>query len=207
MTTAVAGRVRRRHRNGSSRLLAVAALIALILVGAVVVHATMPSWYARLWYPIEHMQVISAEAGASGVQPDLIAAVIYQESKFAEDARSDRGAVGLMQVLPETARWIHRQPGAPAAAPERLAEPAVNIAYGVWYLHYLIDKYGSQDLALAAYNGGETNLRRWIADARSAGRSLNVADIPFSETRGFVAAVHDARSVYRRAWSESLGVS
>ena len=207
MTTAVARRVRRRHRGGPSRWVSVAALMVLIVVGAVAVHATMPSWYARLWYPIEHVQVISAEAEASGVQPDLIAAVIYQESKFTEDARSDRGAVGLMQVLPETARWIHRQPGAPSAAPERLAEPAVNIAYGVWYLHYLIDKYGSQDLALAAYNGGETNLRRWIADARGAGHALSVAEIPFSETRGFVAAVGDARAIYRRAWSESLGVS
>ncbi len=206
MTTAVAGRVRRLHTNGPTRWMGTVALTLLIAASALVVHMSMPSWYARIWYPMEHAPVIVAESEASGVQPDLIAAVIYQESKFSEVARSDRGAVGLMQVLPETARWIHRQPGAPAAAPERLTDPTVNIAYGVWYLHYLIDKYKSQDLALAAYNGGETNLRRWIAGARREGRTLTVADVPFSETRGFVVAVQDARSVYRRAWSESLGL-
>ena len=206
MTTAVAGRVRRLHTNGPSRWMGTAALIVLIAASAVVVHMSMPSWYARIWYPMEHAPAIVAESEASGVQPDLIAAVIYQESRFSEVARSDRGAVGLMQVLPETARWIHRQPGAPVAAPERLTDPTVNIAYGVWYLLYLIDKYKSQDLALAAYNGGETNLRRWIAGARREGRALTVADVPFSETQGFVVAVQDARSVYRRAWSESLGL-
>ncbi len=204
MTTAVAGRARRRQGIGPTGWVAVACLTLLIVASAVAVHMSMPSWYARLWYPIDHVQVISAESRASGVQPDLLAAVIYQESKFSEDARSDRGAVGLMQVLPGTAQWIRGQPGAPAAGPARLAEPAVNIAYGAWYLRYLIDKYGSQDLALAAYNGGETNLRRWIADARREGHTLDPADIPFSETRGFVAAVRDAQSIYRRAWSESL---
>jgi soluble lytic murein transglycosylase len=184
----------------------VAGLVALLVMSAVIVHVTMPSWYARWWYPMEHGPAITAEAAASGVAPDLIAAVIFRESKYAEDARSDRGAVGLMQVLPETAQWIHTQNAAPAAAPERLAEPAVNIAYGTWYLRYLTDKYGSEDLALAAYNGGETNLQRWIAAAHREGHALTIAEVPFRETRSFVGAVHDARSVYRRAWPAALGL-
>ncbi len=206
MTTAVAGRVRRLRRHGGKRSSAVAGTVLLLATSAVMLHLAMPSWYARMWYPIEHVPVIAGEAAASGVAPDLIAAVIYRESKFSEDARSARGAIGLMQVLPETARWIHLQRGAPAAGPDRLAEPEVNIAYGAWYLRYLIDKYGSQDLALAAYNGGETNLQRWIVEARLKGRAMTLADVPFSETRGFVTAVHHARSIYRRAWSESLGL-
>ena len=134
MTTAIAGRAghlrRRRHTSGAL----VAGLVALLALSTLIVHLTMPSWYARWWYPMEHGPSITAEAAATGVAPDLIAAVIYRESKYAENARSDHGAVGLMQVLPETAQWIHRQPAAPAAEPERLAEPAVNIAYGAWYL-------------------------------------------------------------------------
>ena len=187
MTTAIAGRVghlRRRSARASRAL--VAGLVALLAVSAFVVHLTMPSWYARWWYPMEHGPAITAEAAATGVAPDLIAAVIFRESKYTEDARSDRGAVGLMQVLPETAQWIHRQPAAPAAEPERLAEPAVNIAYGAWYLRYLNDKYGSEDLALAAYNGGETNLQKWIAAAHRQGHALTIAEVPFSETRSFV---------------------
>ncbi len=206
MTTAIAGRAGHlRRRRHTSRAL-VAGLVALLALSTLIVHLTMPSWYARWWYPMEHGPSITAEAAATGVAPDLIAAVIYRESKYAENARSDRGAVGLMQVLPETAQWIHRQPAAPAAEPERLAEPAVNIAYGAWYLQYLTDKYGREDLALAAYNGGETNLQQWIATARREGHPLTIAEIPFGETRGFVNAVHDARSVYRRAWPGALGL-
>ena len=206
MTTAFAGRVGplRRRRRASRAL--VAGLVALLAMSALIVHLTMPSWYARWWYPMEHGPAITAEAAATGVAPDLIAAVIFRESKYAEDARSDRGAVGLMQVLPETARWIHTQHAAPAAAPELLAEPAVNIAYGTWYLHYLNDKYGTEDLALAAYNGGETNLQKWIATAHRKGHALTIAEVPFSETRSFVGAVRDARSVYRRAWPRALGL-
>lgn len=203
MTTAVLGRVRRIGRPGVIRLGVVGTALAIAAV-ALAIHLSMPSWYARLWYPMEHAGAINGEAAASGVPSDLIAAVIYRESKFSEDARSDQGAVGLMQVLPETALWIHRQPGGPAAPPERLAEPAVNIAYGTWYLHYLMDKYGSQELALAAYNGGESNLRRWLETARSGGQILQTEDIPFPETRGFVAGVQDAKEVYRRAWSDAL---
>lgn len=206
MTTAVAGRADRLRRRGRGRRVLMAGLVVLLAATALTVHVTMPSWYARFWYPMEHVHAITAEAAATGVEPDLIAAVIYQESKYTENARSTRGAVGLMQVLPETADWIHRQRGAPAAGPDRLAEPEVNIAYGTWYLRYLLDKYRSQDLALAAYNGGETNLRLWIATARRNGHALTLADIPFSETRNFVGAVRDARSVYRRAWAESLGL-
>ena len=203
MTTAALVRV---HRRVVTRVVVVIGLVVMIATTAVAVHLAMPSWYARLWYPMEHVSAITAEAAAAGVEPDLLAAVIYRESGFTEDARSDRGAIGLMQVLPETAQWIHRQPGGPAADPARLADPEVNIAYGAWYLHYLADKYGSQDFALAAYNGGETNLQEWIAAARRQGRSLSIADVPFSETRGFVTAVHEARAIYRRAWSTSLGL-
>jgi len=205
VTTAVAARVRAATaRHVRSRAVWVACVVLAFLAAWLVVHLTMPGWYARMWYPLDHAAAIRAEARAAGIPPDLIAGVIYRESKFSEDARSDRGAVGLMQVLPETAEWIHRQPGAPSPDPARLAEPEVNIAYGAWYLHYLIDKYADEDLALAAYNGGETNLRGWIADAERRGVELTRADIPFPETRGFVGAVQDARAVYRRVWGRSL---
>jgi soluble lytic murein transglycosylase len=206
MTTAIAGRVGRRRRHRRARRTLVAGFVVLLALSAVIVHLTMPAWYARWWYPMEHGPAITAEAAATGVAPDLIAAVIFRESKYTEDARSARGAVGLMQVLPETAQWIHTQHAAPAAEPERLAEPAVNIAYGTWYLKYLTGKYGSEDLALAAYNGGETNLQKWIATAQREGHALTIAEVPFSETRSFVGAVHDARSVYRRAWPRALGL-
>jgi len=205
MTTAVAGTSRAakplRGRPGS----VVVACGLLVVLGAWLgIHLTMPGWYARLWYPLHHADAIRAEARAAGLPADLVAGVISRESGFSDGARSRRGAVGLMQVLPETAEWIHRQPGAPAPDPSRLAEPEVNIAYGVWYLHYLLDRYRDEGLVLAAYNGGETNLAGWIADAARRGVAFVPADIPFPETRSFVGAVRDARAVYRRAWGGAL---
>ncbi len=182
----------------------VLALIAAGLLGWLVIHTVKPDWYARIIYPLKHHGLIVGEAASTGLAPELIAAVIYRESQFDEDARSDKGAVGLMQVLPETAEWIHRQPGAPGSEPGRLAEPAVNIAYGSWYLRYLIDKYSSDELGLAAYNGGETNVQKWVAEAREKGRQLRISEIPFAETRGFVDEVSNARIIYRRIWRESL---
>ena len=207
MTTAAPGRAMGMSRRRPPRAALVAAALVLILGGWLAVHLTMPSWYARWWYPLDYAGAIRGEAAATGLDPDLIAAVIYRESKFSTTARSDQGAVGLMQVLPETASWIHRQPGAPSVTPDRLAEPGANIAYGAWYLRYLTAKYGSVELALVAYNGGETNLRQWLRSARQDGTAFTVAQVPFPETRAFVASVDHARSVYRRAWGGKLGRS
>lgn len=206
MTVATLGRVFGVPLRRVRRSVLIVSVLTLALAGWFAVHVSMPGWYARWWYPLDQTASITGEAAATGLDADLIAAVIYRESKFSPSARSDQGAVGLMQVLPATATWIHRQPGAPSATPDRLAEPAVNIAYGAWYLKHLKSKYGSVDLALVAYNGGETNLRQWMASARRDGTNFTVSQVPFSETRGFVAAVDHARGVYRRAWGGALGL-
>ncbi len=207
MTVATLGRVIGIPLRRVRRPALIAGVLVFALAGWFAIHVSMPGWYARWWYPLDHTASITGEAAATGLDADLIAAVIFRESKFSTSARSKQGAVGLMQVLPETAAWIHRQPGAPSAVPERLAEPGVNIAYGAWYLKYLKSKYGSVELALVAYNGGETNLRQWMAAARRDGTSFTVAQVPFSETRGFVASVDHAREIYRRAWGGELGIS
>ncbi len=188
-------------------------LFAVLVVGAfaagwVQIHRTMPAWYARLWYPLEYEEPIRAESARYDLDPALVAAVINTESGFAPDSRSAAGAVGLMQVLPDTARFIARQPERPSPSPERLAEPEVNIAYGARYLRYLIDRYGTVGLALAAYNGGPANVSEWIERAQAAGGVLNVPDdIPFAETRGFVSRVQRAVPIYHRAYGDRLFVS
>jgi soluble lytic murein transglycosylase len=165
----------------------------------------MPAWYARLWYPLEHQQAVREEAARNRLDPALVAAVIDTESGFAADSLSARGAVGLMQVQPETADFVAGLPRRPSPSPGRLAEPEVNIAYGTRFLRYLIDRYGSVDLALAAYNGGPGNLGRWLEDARARGEELRIPDdIPFAETRGFVRKVREAIPIYRRAYGERL---
>jgi soluble lytic murein transglycosylase len=156
--------------------------------------------------PLSHEDTIRAQALDKQLDPSLIAAVIYAESKFS-DSTSSAGALGLMQLLPSTAHFIADRSGGTAFTTEDLSTPAINIAYGSWYLRYLLDRYdGNEVLALAAYNGGMGNVDRWVADAGARGERLDVADIPFPETRAYVQRVLDARREYRRTYARELGL-
>jgi soluble lytic murein transglycosylase len=184
-----------------------AAVVALAAAGAAwyQVHQEMPGWYARMWYPLEHERALRDEAARNGLEPALVAAVIEAESGFVADSRSAEGAIGLMQVQPETARFVAGLPQRPSPSPERLADPEANIAYGTRFLRYLIERYGSVDMALVAYNGGPANLGRWLQQARAEGRALRVPeDIPFAETRGYVREVGESVPIYRRAYGDRL---
>jgi soluble lytic murein transglycosylase len=111
-----------------------------------------------------------------------------------------------MQLTPATARYIARKSGGTAFVVDDLATPQVNIAYGAYYLRYLLSRYhGNEDFALAAYNAGEGNVDRWIADARAHSRALTTAAIPYSETRAYVQRVESVRRDYRRTYGQQLG--
>ena len=110
------------------------------------------------------------------MDPSLIAGVIYTESRF-RDATSHAGAKGLMQLMPETADYIARKSGGTRFERADLATPQINIAYGTWYLRYLLDKYeGNTILTLAAYNAGEGKVDQWRADAAARGEKFRVAE-------------------------------
>jgi soluble lytic murein transglycosylase len=158
-----------------------------------------------LTLPLADQDVIRQQAAAKHIDPALIAAVIYAETKF--DSRpSSAGAQGLMQIMPQTAQFLAHRSGATTFTTADLATPQVNIAYGTYYLRYLLDQYGGNKvLALAAYNGGEANVNRWVADARSQGHELTVQEIPFPETRDYVVRVLQAQRDYRRTYPTELG--
>jgi soluble lytic murein transglycosylase len=156
--------------------------------------------------PLRHEDAIRAQAHDKRLDPSLIAGVIYAESKFS-DATSSAGALGLMQLMPQTAHFIAARSGGTAFTTEDLSTPHINIAYGSWYLRYLLDRYGGDEvLALAAYNGGMGNVDRWVAEAGARGERLEVADIPFPETQAYVGRVLDARRDYRRTYADELGL-
>jgi len=187
------------------RLTIALGVLALVGAGWLALHQSMPSWYARLWYPLAYEQEIREHAERNALEPALVAAVIHAESGFVPDSESSKGAVGLMQVLPSTASFLASQPDRPSPSPARLLEPEVNIAYGTRYLAYLLDRFGSVPRALAAYNGGEANVRRWLAERRAEGRTLRLPeDIPFGETRRYVRRVTELLPIYRRAYGEQL---
>ena len=176
--------------------LALAGVLALALAGlGVYVVETEPRWYERLRYPLRYEEIIVGHAENYRLEPQLLAAVIYQESKFDADARSASGAVGLMQLLPETGQGIADRTGGDEWKPEDLLNPELNIRYGSWYLRHLLDKYGDEELALAAYNAGQTNVDRW----RERG-----VEIQFPETRHYVDRVGELKLVYARAYAAEL---
>lgn len=179
---------------------------AVVALGALLLRPLFTSAVRDLALPLQHEATIREQAHEKGLDPTLIAGVIYAESKFS-DSTSPAGALGLMQLMPSTADFIAQRSGGTRFTTEDLSTPDINIAYGSWYLRYLLDRYdGNEVLALAAYNGGETNVNRWLSDARARGKRFRVADIPFSETRAYVERVLDARRQYRATYADELGV-
>ncbi len=151
--------------------------------------------------------IIREQAADKHLDPALIAAVIYAESKF-EPRTSSAGAEGLMQILPETAYYIAHLSGGRTFTAADLATPQINVAYGSYYLRYLLDHYsGNEMLAVAAYNGGLANVDRWVRHARAEGGSLTVAAIPFPETREYVQRVLGAQHEYRVTYARELGLA
>jgi soluble lytic murein transglycosylase len=157
--------------------------------------------------PLTNAGVIREQAAAKHLDPALIAAVIYAESKF-EPRPSAAGAQGLMQIEPSTAYYLARLSGGVRFTASDLATPSVNVAYGSYYLRYLLDHYGGNlMLALAAYNAGLTNVDQWVARARAQGSALSVDAIPFAETREYVRRVLTARHDYRATYPHELGLA
>jgi soluble lytic murein transglycosylase len=150
--------------------------------------------------PLRHEDIIRQQAAEKGVPPDLIAAVIYSESRF-RDQTSKAGARGLMQITPATAKLIEKLSGGQTFKFEDLSDPDINIRYGTFFLRYLIEKFGGNDVAaLAAYNAGENNVVAW------GGSNLRLDDIPFPETREYVEDVLDKREEYARHYRHELGL-
>jgi soluble lytic murein transglycosylase len=178
------------------RVLPLTALLAVIAGLVLYVQAAEPSWYYRLRYPLSYEQIVRGHARNYDLEPALLAAVIYQESKFDAEARSDAGAVGLMQLQPETAKGIALRTGGSKFRVDDLTNPEINVRYGSWYLRHLIDKYGDEELALAAFNAGQGNVDSW----RRQGKG-----IAFAETRHYVDRVQELKAIYRDAYASELG--
>ena len=191
----------RRRRLGALLLALPALALIAVLVSPLFSHAVR-----EITLPLSHEDIIRQQSREKGLDPALVAGVIYTESRFS-DRTSAAGARGMMQLLPSTAQFIAQRSGGTAFELRDLSTPQVNIAYGTWYLRYLMRKYGDNDvLTVAAYNGGEANVDRWLIKAARQGKALKAADIPFPETRAYVDKVLGARDRYRQQYKRELGL-
>jgi peptidoglycan lytic transglycosylase len=179
-------------------------LVALLLGIAVAVGISridVPKAIRELTLPLQHDDIIRQQAAEKDLDPAMIAAVIYAESRF-QDQESHAGALGLMQITPQTARVIERLSGGTTFVTSDLSDPEINIRYGSYYLRYLLNHYdGNEVAALAAYNAGTGNVDRW------GGGDLELTDIGFPETRAYVDQVLDKQQDYRDQYASELGIS
>ena len=164
------------------------AVLAVAMVAAWTVREE-PDFYLRARYPLEYEHIIRGHAANHDLDPALVAAVVYVESRFDPNAKSDAGAIGLMQLLPETAKGIALRTGGARFVVADLRDPEINVRYGSWYLDHLRERYGNVPLALAAYHAGQGNVDRGIR---------------YPETLAYVDHVLELRDVYRRAYGSEL---
>lgn len=182
-------------------------VLVLLAVGTAAVVSRIEHASPGTGLPLRDAAVIREQAADKHLDPALIAGVIYAETKF-DPRTSSAGALGLMQILPATAGFIAHRSGGVRFTTADLATPRINVAYGSWYLRYLLGHYdGDEMLAVAAYNAGLANVDAWVAKAHSAGRQLTIGQIPFPETQAYVRRVMRARAEYRAVYPRALGLT
>ncbi len=190
-----------RPRSRRRRWLAVVAAAAIGAGAAIgISRIDFDKAIRELTLPLRYDDIIRQQAAAKHLDPSLIAAVIYAESRF-RDQESHAGALGLMQITPQTAEVIARLSGGTQFVTGDLSDPDINIRYGTYYLRYVLQRYdGNEVAALAAYNAGIHAADGW------GGSDLSLDGIGFPETRAYVEEVLEKRQEYRDAYADDLGI-
>lgn len=176
-------------------------LLVLLITGAI--YLTQARWFWRFFYPWPYRQEIQAVAVNNGLDPFLLAALIRVESRFNPGARSEAGAVGMMQIMPETAVWVAREIGVRDFTPEDLYKPEINLQIGAWYLAHLFREFNGNRIAgLAAYNAGRGNVENWLTTGQWQGTVHDLDKIPFRETRVYLKGIVRDYQVYKYLYGD-----
>ena len=184
---------------------AIASAIAFLAFAIYLTFAS-ESFQRHYLYPFPYRDTVETYSDRYCVDPYLAVAVIKTESKFQDDVHSHRGAIGLMQLMPDTAEWIATQLEDPAYSVEAIHEPERNIRYGIWYLSTLQREFDGNDvLALAAYNAGRGNVQSWIREYGWPADFHDIDAIPYKETREYVRKVLLTEHKYRSLYPEAGG--
>ncbi len=198
--------VKRRDKNPSDSCSFLSVLVKLLFVFVAIFSVLYVNWsrLERYCYPLKYENTVIAAAGEAGVSPSLVAGVILAESGFDPKAQSEVGALGLMQLMPDTARWIAEahQIEVEQADNRRLQEPELNIFLGAYYLAWLLQRFDNKSVeALAAYNAGQHEVDSWIEEQ---GEPLTVEEIPVPETRFFVKKVLNNAEKYSKLYPQLI---
>lgn len=177
----------------SHRVISVVLAVILVLAAGVVAFGAA----RKIIYPQKYSELVEKYSREFGVEESLVYAVIFTESGFDPNARSNVGAIGLMQIMPDTFQWLQMKMKTDTTlASDALYEPETNIKYGVFFLSLLINEFGCDRLAIAAYHAGRGSVNSWINNELVSRNDCEIDDIPTSDTGHYVSKVEDARGVY-----------
>ncbi len=197
----IMGQRKKSKKRNAVKLLGVLALALLLLITAA---AVLNPYFERRVYKLEYPDEIKLYSEEYSLDPHFVAAVIHCESSNRNVAVSEKGAIGLMQLMPDTGKWIYEKVyDSELDSLDRLREPALNIELGCWYLNNLVNKYESRELALMAYNAGPGNVDKWLASGKVT-KTSDTEDIPFAQTGAYVENVLAAYVKYKDLYEDSF---
>lgn len=181
----------------------VGSILFLAVIGGYMI--IQSEWFQKKYvYPFAYQNLVYYYAEKNRLDPYLVAAVIRTESKFINLARSPKGAMGLMQMMPETADWVAQELDHNNFELSELNDPDISIRFGTWYLASVRKEFdGNEVLMLAAYNGGRGNVKSWMKQYGWTKSFQDVDQIPFKETREYVKQVLRDREHYRTLYQKT----
>ena len=176
-------------------------LICLALIVSLFVNFFNTDLFYKNRYPLVHKEIVEEYCGLYDVDEYLVQSIIRAESFYDEKAVSPKGAMGLMQIMPETGEWIAEKLNLETFRKEDLFDCEKNIMMGVWYISYLSDRFdGDLNNVIAAYNAGPTNVSKWLSQTDLSEDGKNLTDIPFEETKKYQETVNSAYEMYLRIY-------
>ena len=184
-------------------------LVCIVIVGLLAfstdVLSGVKSKVMKQYYPQEYSQYVSHYSDEYDVEESLVYAVIRTESGFRAEVESVAGAMGLMQIMPETFEWLQNLvDGEITHSESELLNPEINIKYGTYFLNYLLKHYdGNEKLAVAAYNAGSANVDSWLNDNNYSNDGMTLHSIPFEETKQYVERVENTKAVYESLYYDN----
>lgn len=179
---------------GRFNLKAIKKITILIIIILIIIKAGS---IAKYIFPFNHGESIAKYSMKYGVDPILVSAVIKAESNFDIEARSRKNAYGLMQITPDTARWVADQMEMNNFSLDLLMDSDTNIKMGCWYLSNLQKEFKTTKLVLAAYNAGRGNVQKWLKDPQYSKDGENLSKVPFKETEVYLIKVELYYKIYK----------
>lgn len=178
------------HKLGNKKIIFSIILIIIIVLCA---------FFCTFCYlfPKKYEKIIKSECDKYSIDYALVFSIINTESGFNKNAKSSKGAMGLMQIMPQTANFIAQNLQVDFVE-KNLFEPKINIAFGVYYLDYLFQKFNSVNAVICSYNAGETVVRNWLKDKKYSSDGVNLDVIPYPETNNYLNKVIKNYKVYKK---------